>query len=201
VPKNAPFPALLAAVRDALAGREVMPQERREQFIELHRRRSGEENELCGKLERLTPREREVLAREPKRLRLRLFSIAGRLARTGPLTILHLAAHAPGRRSWPRPSPACEHALRLGLTPSPSGPTTPDTPACGTGAHPSDLGRTVIPTMQNHTAKTGHHRPRSRRTSDERSGLTSTYPRSGRARRCCPPRPHRRPVALGSHGL
>ena len=32
---------------------------------------------------------------EPKRLRLRLFSIAGRLARTGRRTILHLAAHAP----------------------------------------------------------------------------------------------------------
>jgi hypothetical protein len=32
---------------------------------------------------------------EPKRLRLRLLSIAGRLARTGRRTILHLAAHAP----------------------------------------------------------------------------------------------------------
>jgi hypothetical protein len=32
---------------------------------------------------------------EPKRLRLRLFSIAGRLARSGRRTILHLAAHAP----------------------------------------------------------------------------------------------------------
>jgi len=63
VPKNAPFPALLAAVRDALAGRQVMPPARRERLIELHRRRSGEQDELRGRLERLTPREREVLAR------------------------------------------------------------------------------------------------------------------------------------------
>jgi DNA-binding NarL/FixJ family response regulator len=62
VPKNAPLPALLVAVRDAMAGREVMPPARREQFIELYRRRSGEQNELRAKLERLTPREREVLA-------------------------------------------------------------------------------------------------------------------------------------------
>jgi hypothetical protein len=32
---------------------------------------------------------------EPKRLRLRLFSIAGRLARSGRRTVLHLAEHAP----------------------------------------------------------------------------------------------------------
>jgi hypothetical protein len=32
---------------------------------------------------------------EPKRLRLRLFSIAGRLARTGRRTVLHLSQHAP----------------------------------------------------------------------------------------------------------
>ena len=32
---------------------------------------------------------------EPKRLRLRLLSIAGRLARSGRRTMLHLAAHAP----------------------------------------------------------------------------------------------------------
>jgi DNA-binding NarL/FixJ family response regulator len=62
LPKNAPFPALLTAVHDALAGRPVMPRARREQFIELHRRRSGEHKELRGRLERLTPREREVLA-------------------------------------------------------------------------------------------------------------------------------------------
>jgi hypothetical protein len=32
---------------------------------------------------------------EPKRLRLRLFSVAGRLARSGRRTVLHLAEHAP----------------------------------------------------------------------------------------------------------
>ena len=32
---------------------------------------------------------------EPKRLRLRIFSIAGRLARSGRRIVLHLAAHAP----------------------------------------------------------------------------------------------------------
>ena len=62
VPKNAPFPTLLAAVGDALAGREVMTRARREQFIALHRRRAGEQDELHAKLSRLTPREREVLA-------------------------------------------------------------------------------------------------------------------------------------------
>jgi transposase len=49
-------------------------------------------------------------------------------------------------------------------------PTTPSTSACGTGAHPSDLGCPVTPTMQNHppqAAHTGldHHPP-----GDERSG-------------------------------
>jgi hypothetical protein len=32
---------------------------------------------------------------EPKRLRLRLFSLAGRLARTARRTVLHLPNHAP----------------------------------------------------------------------------------------------------------
>jgi hypothetical protein len=32
---------------------------------------------------------------EPKRLRLRLFSIAARLARSGRRTVLHLATHSP----------------------------------------------------------------------------------------------------------
>jgi hypothetical protein len=35
---------------------------------------------------------------EPKRLRLRLFSIAGRIAVTARTTTLHLSAHAPGGR-------------------------------------------------------------------------------------------------------
>ena len=32
---------------------------------------------------------------EPKRLRLRIFSLAGRLARSARRTVLHLPAHAP----------------------------------------------------------------------------------------------------------
>ncbi len=35
---------------------------------------------------------------EPKRMRLRIFSLAGRLARTGRRTVLHLASHAPWTR-------------------------------------------------------------------------------------------------------
>lgn len=62
VPKNAPFPALLHAIREARAGRSAMPPGRREQFIALHRRRDDERRELHGKLARLTQREREVLA-------------------------------------------------------------------------------------------------------------------------------------------
>jgi DNA-binding NarL/FixJ family response regulator len=62
VPKSAPFPSLLRAVRDLLAGREIMPGPRRRQLVELHRVRSAERRELGTKLERLTQREREVLA-------------------------------------------------------------------------------------------------------------------------------------------
>ncbi|MEV1296006.1 response regulator transcription factor [Pseudonocardia sp. NPDC049635] len=62
VPKNAPFPALLTAIREARAGRSVMPPGRREQLIKLHRDRESERRELHGKLDKLTQREREVLA-------------------------------------------------------------------------------------------------------------------------------------------
>jgi DNA-binding NarL/FixJ family response regulator len=62
VPKAAPFPHLLAAVRAALAGREVMPEARRRELVELHERRRDERAELTAKLDRLTAREREVLA-------------------------------------------------------------------------------------------------------------------------------------------
>lgn len=62
VPKNAPFPTLIAAVRQAVAGRPVMSEERKQQFIELYRRRTLERRETAEKLARLTQREREVLA-------------------------------------------------------------------------------------------------------------------------------------------
>ena len=62
VPKNAPFPTLLAAVREAVAGRSVMSEDRRRRFIELSRTKAQERRALAEKLGRLTQREREVLA-------------------------------------------------------------------------------------------------------------------------------------------
>jgi DNA-binding NarL/FixJ family response regulator len=62
VPKHAPLPALLGAVRAAVAGRAVMPAAHRDQLIALHRRRSAERGALAAKLDLLTAREREVLA-------------------------------------------------------------------------------------------------------------------------------------------
>ncbi|GAA1860738.1 hypothetical protein GCM10009836_46110 [Pseudonocardia ailaonensis] len=62
VPKNAPFPTLLGAVREAAAGRPVMSEDRRRKFIDLFRRRQSERRDLTEKLGRLTQREREVLA-------------------------------------------------------------------------------------------------------------------------------------------
>lgn len=62
VSKAAPFPNLVRAVRDVLAGREIMPAPRRRQLVELYEVRSAERRQLLDKLDRLTPREREVLA-------------------------------------------------------------------------------------------------------------------------------------------
>ncbi len=62
VPKAAPFPRLLAAVRAALVGDQVMAEDRRDELVELHHRRSAEQNELVSKLDRLSQREREVLS-------------------------------------------------------------------------------------------------------------------------------------------
>jgi DNA-binding NarL/FixJ family response regulator len=61
VPKNAPLPALLGAVRAALEGRAVMPAERRERLVALARRRTDERADLAAKLAKLSQREREVL--------------------------------------------------------------------------------------------------------------------------------------------
>lgn len=62
VPKAAPFPRLLAAVRAALAGREVMPAQRRRELVEVYERQQADHADLAERLRRLTPREREVLA-------------------------------------------------------------------------------------------------------------------------------------------
>ena len=62
---------------------------------------------------------------ELKRLRLRIFSLAGRLTRTARRTVLHLPAHAPvGRAAAPRAHhPA--RAPRTQLTAATAAPTTP----------------------------------------------------------------------------
>lgn len=62
VPKHAPFPALLNAIREARAGRSVMPPGRREQFIKLYLDRDRERRDLHARIGKLTQREREVLA-------------------------------------------------------------------------------------------------------------------------------------------
>ncbi len=62
VSKNAPFPALLAAVRAAQEGRPAMAPDRRERLVALSRQRGTERAELNGKLAKLSQREREVLA-------------------------------------------------------------------------------------------------------------------------------------------
>ena len=62
VPKNAPFPTLLKAIREARAGRSMMPPGRREQLIEMHLAKEDERRDLTAKLAKLTQREREVLA-------------------------------------------------------------------------------------------------------------------------------------------
>jgi hypothetical protein len=70
-----------------------------------------------------------------------------------------LATH-PGPPCSSKRSPTCGHWPHPADA-DPLRPNNPNTPARGTGVHPSDLGRTVTPTTQNHAAKTGHHRPRS----------------------------------------
>jgi DNA-binding NarL/FixJ family response regulator len=62
VPKQAPFPLLLGKVRGALAGLPVMSPETRQRLIDSHLVRAAERREIAEKLDRLTRREREVLA-------------------------------------------------------------------------------------------------------------------------------------------
>ncbi len=61
VSKNAPFPVLLTAIREARAGRVAMPPGQRERLIEMYRRCEAERADITAKLGRLTPRERAVL--------------------------------------------------------------------------------------------------------------------------------------------
>ena len=62
IPKHAPFPLLLGKVRAALAGLPIMAPETRLRLIDSYRARDAERREIAEKLDRLTRREREVLA-------------------------------------------------------------------------------------------------------------------------------------------
>jgi len=62
VPKHAPIPLLLSKLRAALAGLPVMSPETRQRLIDSHLVRDAERRQIAEKLERLTRREREVLA-------------------------------------------------------------------------------------------------------------------------------------------
>lgn len=61
VSKNAPLPALLLTLREALAGRSTTSPSRRRELIDLHRRDERDHHQLVAKLDTLTVREREVL--------------------------------------------------------------------------------------------------------------------------------------------
>ena len=87
---------------------------------------------------------------EPKRLWLRLFSIAARLAQHGRTRRLQLSSHAP----WADLLAQMITTLQDLPAPGRARRTRPDptnlhTPARGTGENPSDLGPTVIPVKQN----------------------------------------------------
>jgi DNA-binding NarL/FixJ family response regulator len=62
VPKQAPLPLLLGKVRAAMAGLPVMGAEARQRLIDSFLVRDAERREIADKLDRLTRREREVLA-------------------------------------------------------------------------------------------------------------------------------------------
>ena len=62
VPKQAPFPLLLGKVRAAMAGLPVMAAEARQRLIDSFLVGDAERREIVDKLDRLTRREREVLA-------------------------------------------------------------------------------------------------------------------------------------------
>lgn len=61
VPKNAPFPTLLVAIREALSGRSTTSPSRRRELIELHLRRERDHHRIAARLATLSAREREVL--------------------------------------------------------------------------------------------------------------------------------------------
>lgn len=62
VPKTSPFPALLQALREAVAGRSTTAPSRRRELIELHERCEREHDRIASRMDTLSVREREVLA-------------------------------------------------------------------------------------------------------------------------------------------
>lgn len=62
VPKNAPLPVLMQVIRAAAQGRDAMPPEHRRRLVEAFLERSSARTELRSRIEKLSPREREVLA-------------------------------------------------------------------------------------------------------------------------------------------
>jgi DNA-binding NarL/FixJ family response regulator len=90
VPKNASFSRLLTAVGNALSGHPVMPPARRDQLIDLHRKRSATTGELASKLARLTRREQEVLTELAAGRRAQ--AVADRFVVSLPTVRMHIRA-------------------------------------------------------------------------------------------------------------
>jgi hypothetical protein len=111
--------------------------------------------EITSWMQLLTRRGHHAQREEPKRLRLRLFSIAGQLATTARRRTLHLATHAPWthlalRAFTGRPAPT--------YNPRHTVPTSQHHPDSGTRRHPDDIRRPVTPTQHNHH-RTGQTQP------------------------------------------
>ena len=62
VPKKAPFPVLMRSIKAAAEGGDAMPPERRQMLIAIFHEQSSERAELRTRIDRLSQREREVLA-------------------------------------------------------------------------------------------------------------------------------------------
>ena len=98
---------------------------------------------------------------EPKRLRLRLLSIAGRLARTGRRTVLHLAAHAPWAPLLLQAITSLRALPAPGRHPAHPVPTTHRSPGPWNRRPPERPRAIVIPADQNQPTQTRTARSRS----------------------------------------
>ena len=106
--------------------------------------------ELVAWMQTLALAEHPARRWEPKRLRLRLFSIAGRLTRTGRRTVLHLSRHAP----WVDLLTTAITALRALPAPGGTAAHRPPDPPHNREWKPAptrdDTGRPATPRRQNH---------------------------------------------------